>query len=197
MFGLPAHHIFSQTVGQLTHAHKRTKDGLTGVEPALLHMLEQAIASDSGKGTAAGVSRTGAPLDVGALHLRDTIAAVVAEHWPGHGVVDRQGTPLIARLVEWATEVAGTANEQHLQELCSWWVRDIRQHLEPQRPIPLRGTACLQCKAVTIPTQDEDGGTVLQPALQAHVHTAPVQVECIACGTNWSGGGVYQYQKMF
>lgn len=196
MFGLPKHHVFSQTVGQLTHAHKRTKDGLTGMEPPLLLMLEQAISSDSGKGTAAGVSRTGAPLDVGALHLRDTIAAVVAEHWPGHGVLARYSTPLIDRLVEWATEVAGTANEEHLQELCSWWARDIRQHLEPQRAIPVRGTPCLKCKAITTPTQDEDGATVLQPALQAHVHTAPVTVECRACGTTWTGGGVYEYQKI-
>lgn len=196
MFGLSNSHPLSVAAEQLTRGHKHTKGGHTGVEPALLDMLEEAIASDSGRGTAAGVSRTGSPLNVGALHLWDSISTVVAEHWPGHGVLARHGTPLVQRLTEWVQEVAGTDSEPHLLEMCLWWAAQIRQQLEPVHPVPLRNTACLQCKAVTIPTQDEDGGTVLQPALLAHAHAAPVMVECIGCGTTWSGGGIYQYKLL-
>lgn len=196
MFGLPNSHPLSVATEQLTRGHKHTKDGHTGIEPPLLQMLEQAIASDSGRGTAAGVSRTGSPLNVGALHLWDSISTVVAEHWPGHGVLAMHKTPLIDRLIAWVQEVAGTDSEPHLLEMCQWWAGQIRQQLEPVNPVPLRNTACLQCKAVTIPTQDEDGGTVLQPALLAHAHAAPVVVECIGCGTTWSGGGIYQYKLL-
>lgn len=195
MFGLSNSHPLSLAAAELTRGHKRTKDGHTGIEPPLLQMLEEAIASDSGRGTAAGVSRTGSPLNVGALHLWDSISAVVAEHWPGHGVLAQHKTPLIDRLTEWVQEVAGTDSELHLLEMCTWWAAQIRQQLEPVHPVPLRGTACLKCKAVTIPVQDEEGGTVLQPALLAHAHETPVMVECIGCGTAWTGGAIYQYQR--
>lgn len=195
MYGLPNSHPLSIAAAELTRGHKRTKDGHTGIEPALLLMLEQAIASDSGRGTAAGVSRTGSPLDVGALHLWDSISMVVAEHWPGHGVLAKHKTHLIDRLIEWVQAVAGTDSEVHLLEMCRWWASQIRQHLEPVNPVPLRNTACIKCKAVTIPTLDEDGCTVLKPALLAHTRAAPMSVECIGCGTVWSGGGIYQYSR--
>lgn len=193
MFGLPTHHALSKAAAELTRGHKRTKDGHTGIEPPLLEMLEQAIASDSGRGTAAGVSRTGSPLDVGALHLWDSIYTVVAEHWPGHGDLALAKTPLIDRVTAWVEDVAGTPNEPHLLEYLLYWAGCIRQHLEPVRPVPLRHTACLQCKAVTIPQQDEDGATCYAPALQAHTAASPLLVECLGCGTSWVGASVYQY----
>lgn len=194
MYGLPNSSPLSVAAVTLTKGHKRTQGGHTGIEPALLTMLEEAIASDSGRGTAAGVSRTGSPLNVGALHLWDSIGMVVAEHWPGHGVLARHKTPLVDRLIAWVEEVAGTDSEPHLLEMCEYWIAQIRQQLDPVHPVPLRGTGCLQCKAVTIPTQDEDGCTVMQPALLAYAHQTPVIVVCIGCGTEWSGPALHQYR---
>lgn len=157
-------------------------------------MLEEAIASStSAGGTTSGASRNGAPLDVSALHLRDTIAAVVAEHWPGHGVLALRATPLLRRLTMWVEAIAGTPDEQYLLDLLCGWRDDIRQLLYPVHPVPLRGVHCLQCKAVTVPRQDLDGATVLEPALQAHTGDAGLLVACIACGTAWEGPAVHQY----
>lgn len=189
MFGLPDHNILSETVATLTRPHPHKTGGHEGTEPPLLLQLEQAIASDSGRGSAPGGStRAGVPLDVNALHIRDSIAAVVSEHWPGHGDLSRAATPLMERLEQWTSELAGGELETYLLEFCVYWVQQIRDLLDPPVRIPLRGVACAECGTDTITDRDpDDGGKVFRPAVVVHASEDPLRAECLECGAGWRG----------
>lgn len=188
MFGLPDHHLLSQTVAELTRPHARKVDGLAGTEPPLLDLLATAIASTSGRGSAPGGStRAGAPLDVAALQLQHDIYAVISEHWPGHGDLSRADTPAKTRLEQWVSALAGSAHEMYLLEFCTYWVAQIRELLEPTREVPVRGAYCPGCGALDAYRRDEDGGYIRQPALTLYPDERPVRARCQVCAEEWTG----------
>lgn len=188
MYGLPPGSALAEVVHELTATHIRTVGELTGPEAPLLQMLERAIASDTSGAYGGGASRTGAPVDVGALTLWTEISQVVGEHWPHRGDLSRASTTLINRLVIWTSALAGTENEAHLLEMCLFWRRSIRDLLEPPKSIPLRGHRCPDCLRFYVGTLDPDGGIVFQPAILVHLSEVPVRAECLSCDAEWKGG---------
>lgn len=172
---------------ELTQTHERTVGEVTGPEPALLVLLQRAIASNFKTEGGNGRSRNSAPLDVTALTLWQEIAATVAEHWPGRGDLLLDPAPLIARLLLWSEHTKGTADDVHLFEMCAYWHSRIRDLLEPVRPVSLRGTRCPSCfhdQARLV----QDEGTVYIPALLVHLSETPVRAECLVCTNEWLGG---------
>lgn len=189
MFGLPDHHMLSQLVFELTRTHVRTVGDQTGQEPALLALLEVAIKSDTSGAYGGGATRTGAPIDTAALHLWQTISACVGEHWPGRGDLAQAKVPLIPRLERWTAHLAGDALlEMHLLEMVMQWHNQIRNLLEPPMRVPIRGGTCPQCGFQQAWQRNLDGEQVLVPCLLAHLSEKPIRAECLACGTQYSGG---------
>lgn len=189
MFGLPPGSSLAEVVHELTATHIRTVGELTGPEPALLQMLERAIASDTSGASGGGSStRRGAPVDVIALTLWTEISQCVGEHWPHRGDLAMAGTPLIERLVIWTSSLAGTDQEVHLLEMCRYWQRSIRDLLDPPKSIPLRGHQCPDCRKFWVASLDPDGGMVWQPAILVHLSEDPVRAECRSCDAVWRGG---------
>lgn len=182
---------FQDVVDELTQDHPRTvphSDGtVTGREPGLLVLLERAIASDTGRGSASGGGSTpSAPIDPGALVLWDTIQKVVGEWWPGAGDPGQKDTPLPRRLRSWAREVP-LEKRGYLLEMCLHWRGEIRNLLEPPKQVPLRGWACLQCgeEWAWVPR----GGEIVRVyALLTHLEETPVRTECRNCGHLIFGG---------
>lgn len=178
-----------EAVQILTEDHEHSTERGSGIEPGLLLMLEVAIKSTGTSRSGGSGNRAGSVLDAGALELRDEIARVVGANWPGRGSPKRQATPLPQRLQEWAAVVAGGSNEWALQEFCAYWVAQIRELLDPPRRIPLRGQPCLWCDAETV-SLEQDGETVIVPAMLATVGQNPMRVECRACAAEWEGGSI-------
>lgn len=179
----------SQAIHELTQTHPRKHGELAGVEPGLLHLLERAIASSSGRGSAAGAARTGSPVDVSALTLWQQINDVVGEHWPGHGDLMLAPMPLTSRLVLWAANLSGTEDEVHLLEMAMYWRKRIYDLLEPPVRVPLRGVTCPACHQSSYRHEaPEDGGYAHSPVLLVHLSETPVRAECLHCGSEWLGG---------
>lgn len=189
MFGLPNDAPLSQVVYELTEAHTHTYGGLTGIEPGLLHLLRQAVATSSGRGSAPGGSgsKASAPVDAAALTLWESISGTVDAHWPGRTQRYEQDPAVQFKLQRWTAAVAGTENEVHLLEMATWWRKQIRDLLNPPQVIPLRGVGCKVCGHSQVATEDPDGGTVLLPALTAYASESPMRVSCAACETDWRG----------
>lgn len=191
MFGMPNNHPLSSAVEVLTRPHMHTLTGGTmeqGVEEALLVTLGKAVASTSGKGSAAGGTRTGSPVDLGAMTLLDSIAAVVHANVPSAHDPIARCRPVSARLISWAEQAAGDPTEEDiLLEHCRRWIYDIRRYLEPPKEVPLRGVACSNCGVFEVYSRDEDGDVVAVPALTAYASESPVRVTCGACETSWEG----------
>lgn len=189
MFGLPNDAPLSQVVHELTEAHTHTYGGLTGIEPGLLHLLRQAVATSSGRGSAPGGSgsKASAPVDAAALTLWESISGTVDAHWPGRTQRYEQDPSVQFKLQRWTAVVAGTENEVHLLEMATWWRKQIRDLLNPPQVIPLRGVGCKMCGCQAVTQIDLDGGTVVQPALTAYASENPMRVVCGACSTEWQG----------
>lgn len=188
MFGLPDHHLLSQTVAELTRPHTHKVGDLDGIEPPLFQMLEDAVGNTSGRGSAPGGStRAGAPVDVSALQLWSNIQAVIAEHWPGHGDLARANTPPADRLEQWASSLAGSDLETYLLEFCVYWADQIRELLYPTRRVPLRGVECVNCGTGDVMDRDQDGELVRRPAVTLYPEDSPPRAVCQVCGAEWSG----------
>lgn len=188
MFGLPDRHILSETVAELTRPHTHKLGDLDGIEPPLFQMLEDAVASSSGRGSAPGGStRAGAPVDVSALQLWTNIQAVIAEHWPGHGDLARANTSPAERLEQWVSSLAGSDHEVYLLEFCVYWAEQIRELLYPTRKVPLRGVKCGNCGTEEVMDRDQDGGLVRRPALMLYPEESPPRAVCLVCAEQWSG----------
>jgi hypothetical protein len=193
MYGMPDGNPLAEVVSQLCQTHSRrhiTAEGelVEGQEPALLVMLERAVASDTSGAYGGGATRTGSPVDVKAMALLDTIKGTVARHWPGRGDATLQDTPLRTRLEEWTRQVAFTNDEAHLLEMCLWWRSQIRDMFEPPKDAPLRGICCPACSASHVEELDEEGMTIFNVSLVAHLSEEPVRAECRGCGQEWRGG---------
>lgn len=193
MFGLPPGNALREAVVELTRDHTRTVKGILGTEPPLLRLLEVAIKSNtSGGAGGGGRAKNSAPLDVSALALWEDIARVVGNHWPGRLDLSRQRTHLIDRLTAWTNVVAGGDNEAHLLEFCTYWIKQIRELLEPKQRIPLRGVSCIGCKEAWV-YEEQDGERTYLPALMATIseeHQHGVEVQCLACSERFSGLGL-------
>lgn len=188
MFGLPNHAPLSQVVHELTESHRHTYGRLTGIEPGLLQLLRDAVASSSGRGSApGGGSKASAPLDATALTLWESIAGTVDAHWPGR--LDRHPVdpPVPYKLQRWVAAVAGTEDEVHLLEMATWWRKQIRDLLDPPQVIPLRGVACKVCGHDQVAEADPEGHLVVRPALTAYASECPMRVQCGACTAEWVG----------
>ena len=182
MFGLPPGNHLREAVVVLTRDHDRTVDGNTGTEPALLRLLEAAIKADtSGAGGGPGRNKNSAPLDVTALSLWEEIAGVVGTYWPGRGDPKHKNQHLIDRLTWWTNTVAGTEYEIHLAEFGTYWVRQIRDLLDPPKIVELRGTACPNCKESWI-RELQELETTFRPSVTINMSEDPVRLECRACG---------------
>lgn len=177
----------SQAVHTLTRSHERTFGGLTGEEPALLALLEQAIKTDTSgaSGNGGGNTRAGGPVDVNALHIWQGIHGVVDEFWPGKGRLEYAHMRLTERLTWWTSSIAGTDDEAHLLQVCEIWIGKIRDLLEPPKRVPVRGAQCPRCKEHQVLETNLDGQRVYQPCLLAHMSETPVRVECRGCGGTW------------
>lgn len=190
MFGLPNHHPLSKAVETLARPHtcNSTETTNSGVEQALLLTLEQAVASTSGRGSAAGGTRTGSPVDLGAMVLRDAIAGIIHDNIPSQHDPIARCRPLSRRLITWAETIAGDPTEEDILLMyCETWIHDIRRHLEPPKEVPLRGVPCPRCKVAQVAQEAVDGGTVYVPILTAYASESPLRVECTVCGGEWLG----------
>lgn len=197
MFGMPDATPLSQVVFELTRPHTRTVGEHTGQEPALLALLEVAIKTDtSGASGGGGSSRNGAPVDVNALSIWQAISQTVGEYWPGRGQLHHAKLHLIDRLTWWTETVAGTTDEVHLEEMCSYWRGQIRELLEPLKRVPIRGGQCARCKEYQVLETDLDGQRVYQPCLTAHLSEDPVRIECRGCGGTWYGNTELQLMEL-
>lgn len=195
MFGLPANDSLSWAVQQLTRPHERTiqlEEGpCTGTEPPLLDILERAVHSDSGKGSAAGVARTGSPVDLTALSLWDRLFKDTTEAWPGREDLARKATPLRIRLEELTVATAAAQDSQAYAQLWTWSedaILAIRNIVEPPKRTSLRGMRCPKCGNERVLTEAEDGGQVFNSCLLVHLSETPVRAECLVCASEWSGG---------
>lgn len=178
-------HPLSQVVSRLTREHHHTDGERAGTERPLLATLALAVASSGGKGSASGVSRTGSPVDLGALDLLDSITAAVQEGYPGTSETIKR-MPLSARLQSWASAAAGSALEERaLLHRCLAWEQAIRRMIEPPKEIPLREAVCPACALAWVTEEDPDGDTYVRPALTAYASGEAPRVECCACGTQW------------
>lgn len=185
MYGLPNDHPLSLAAQELLTEHFHVSDVGAGLEDPLLQLLEEAVASSTAGAPGSGTG-TGSPVNVAALGLRDEIADVVNRHWPYRGMLDFKESPLDARLTMWVNSVAPD-DQDHLLEMCNYWIYRIRELLVPSRHVVLRHESCPGCKCVYFPQQDEDGGTVRQHPLVAHLSETPLRIECRSCGAQWSG----------
>lgn len=191
MFGMPNTAPLSKAVERLARPHWHTDGPRAGMEEALLVTLERAVASTGGKGSAAGVSRTGSPVDLGALDLLDEIISVLREHVPNADLPRVRALPVARRLILWTEATAGQEDaELELLDYCYGWERAIRRHLEPPKEIPLKGVACLECKKDSVVVLDPDGGRVNRPILTAYASQTPVRVTCAVCETEWEGDSI-------
>lgn len=189
MYGMPNHAPLSQVVYELTEAHPHTYGALSGIEPGLLRLLREAVATSSGRGSAPGGSgsKASAPVDAAALTLWEAISGSVDAHWPGRLQRDQHDQPLWVKLQVWARSVAGTENEVHLLEMATWWRKQVRDLLDPPQVIPLRGVECQECGTTWYNEQNPDGETVVSPAVLAYASESPMRVACKVCETEWVG----------
>lgn len=185
MYGLPPNHPLSAAAQVLLTEHFHVADIGAGMEDPLLNLLEETIASSTA-GAPGGGTGTGSPVNVEALTLWDEIAAVVNRHWPYRGMLDFKESPLQERLTIWVTSVA-PEDQDHLLEMCNYWIYRIRELLVPSRHVVLRGQSCPECKCVRYPSADPDGGTVLNPPLVAHLSEPRLRIECRSCEAQWTG----------
>lgn len=198
LYGMPDTAELSKAVALLTSPHTRTVDGVCGMEPALLDLLEVAIKTDTSgaSGSGGGSARAGAPVDVNALSIWQSIYGTVGEFWPGKGDLSHARMRLVDRLTWWTSTVAGTADEVHLLEMCDYWAGQIRDLLEPPKRVPIRGGQCPRCKEYQVLGTDPDGQRVYQPCLLAHLSEDPVRVECRGCGGTWYGSTQLQLLEL-
>lgn len=188
MYGMPNGNPLSKAVAVLCQPHQATHpDGYSGEEEPLLRILEGAIGSDQGRGSVSGVSGASGVLNLSALELWQSIHRTVGEFWPGRGDLAQAKAHLIKRLEAWTLQVAGTAHEPHLTEMCDYWAQQIRDLLDPPKRVPIRGGQCPRCKGHQVLGTDPDGQRVYQPTLLAHISEDPVRVECLGCGGTWYG----------
>lgn len=191
MFGLPNAAPLSKAVERLARPHWHLDGVRSGMEEALLVTLERAVASTGGKGSASGVSRTGSPVDLGALSLLDEIVAVLRDNVPGAETPRVRALPVARRLILWTESAAGQEDaELVLLDYCHTWEAAIRRHLEPPKEIPLKGVTCPVCKSATVAVQDPDGDRVIRPILTAYASESPVRVGCCVCETQWEGNSI-------
>lgn len=188
MFGMPNTHPLSAAVERLARPHIHHSRYHSGLEEALLVTLANAVASSSGKGSASGVSRTGSPVDLGAMVLLDRIGAVIEANNPTPHDPIARCRPLPRRLVRWTETIAGDPTEEDiLLQYCLDWEAEIRAHLEPAKEIPLRGVACLKCGVSEVMEVAPDGERTRRPILTAYASEDPIRVECTVCGHQWIG----------
>lgn len=185
MFGLPNDHPLSTAVAVLVQEHEHTTDVGTGLEQGLLLQLDQAIGSSTA-GAPGGGQATGSPVNLSALTLRAEIADTINRQLPVERLL---GTPRAstAQRLRWLVPTIEPEYEGWLLDLCESWADRIRELLTPSRHVPLRGQSCPECKCLTYPTEDPDGGTVLSPPLVAHLSEPELRIECLACGHQWTG----------
>lgn len=188
MFGMPNTHPLSAAVERLARPHIHHSRYHSGLEEALLVTLANAVASSSGKGSASGVSRTGSPVDLGAMVLLDRIGAVIEENNPTPHDPIARCRPLPRRLVRWTESIAGDPTEEDiLLQYCIDWETEIRAHLEPAKEIPLRGVACLKCGVSEVMEIAPDGERTRRPILTAYASEDPIRVQCTVCDHQWIG----------
>lgn len=188
MISGPVYRAALTTVHELVNTHlstTKTEDGpVTAAEPPLLLILERAVASNSGRGSTAGVTGAGGPLNLGALELqRQVFNELSAAGYPG--VSTREG------LTRWWRESTGPggseAATQLLLEYAVKWVDGIRELLDPTRKIPMPDTACPGCSNSDVYVE-HSGEEVRTPAVVLYPSVSPPEAECLACGTLWVGG---------
>lgn len=191
MFGMPNAAPLSKAVERLAIPHWHLDGPRAGTEEALLVTLERAVASTGGKGSASGVSRTGSPVDLGALGLLESITQVLRVNVPGAAEPWVRALPVPRRLIRWAEAAAGQEKEENaLLDYCIGWERDIRRYLEPPKEIPLRGVRCPECRKDIVEVLDADGGRVMCPILTAYASESPVRVGCSVCEGSWTGNSI-------
>lgn len=160
--------------------------GRIGTEVALLVLLDQAVGSSSGKGSASGGSdpSTRSLVDGTALELRASIESAVTEGLarlghPGKGgtLAERAGAWL------WALPPGGYAT---LEPVLAQWVEAIRTLLDPPQQVRLRGVHCSACGYSMVLLDDplEPGREVQAPALVVTVSARPT-AECRVCGVEF------------
>lgn len=188
--------LLSEAAALLTREHPRmtvTGDGETvyATEPALLDLLAGCTASDTGRGTAAGVARTGSPVDLGALDLLTEITRTIDAHWPGAGDKAHVRVPHTRKLNAWVTATADPMAEADLYVLVQSWVHRIRELIEPTKRVPVPGVACPTCGWERTATE-QDGEWTYRPALVAYPAEQPVRVVCTVetCSAEWTGPDV-------
>lgn len=186
--------LLSETAHELTHTHVRrtvTEDGpVYGDEPPLLQILAEAVGASS-QVKAGGTSKTGVPIDLGALDLWENIRRTIDQCWPGAGDPAYVRVPSHVKLNAWVSVTTDPVAEAVLLDLCTRWVGQIREHLEPTKRVPLGGVACPVCGWDRTVTEGEDGFTY-RPALVAFPDEQPIRVACTveACGREWCGAQV-------
>ena len=182
--------LLDQHINVLCREHTRrstTPEGdVYGVETALLVQLTQAVASDRGRGSVAGRSVTGSPVDLGALTLLQDITRTVDEAWPYRGDPGMVRVPVWHRLTAWAANTLDPVDVAELTEQAGQWVDQIRRHLEPPIKVTLNG-ACPDCGHTHVVTIDDDGQAIHNPTLVAHQDHAACQV----CEAEWWGPAMH------
>lgn len=185
----------SETAHELTHQHTRrttTEDGdVYGVEPPLLDILRDCVAS-SGSGRGGGASnRTASPADLGALDLLEEITRIVDTCWPGNGDPAYVRVPTTSKLNAWVVHTTDPVAEGVLLDLCQRWVSRIREHIEPTKRRPIPNVACPACGWDRTVTEDDDGFTY-RPALVAYPEAQPPRVVCTveSCSGEWAGADI-------
>lgn len=184
----PIYRAALTTVHELVNTHlttTRTEDGpVTAPEPPLLLILERTVASNSGRGSTAGVSGEGGPLNLGALELLRRIQSDLVE-------AGYPGMEPRAALASWWTDASREDEPEEglriLLEVGTRWIDGIRELLDPTRRVPMKDTACPGCGNTHV-YAESSGETVRTPAVVLYPGCLPPEAECMACGTSWSGG---------
>ena len=161
-------------------------EGRIGTEVALLVLLDQAVGSSSGKGSASGGAdpSTRSLVDGTALELRASIESAVTEGLARLGCTSSRGT-LAERAGVWlgALPPGGYAT---LEPVLARWVEAIRTLLDPPQRVHLRGVHCSACGYSMVLLDDpiEPGREVQAPALVVTVRAYPT-AECRVCGVEF------------
>lgn len=171
-----------------------------GAELPLLAQLYAARSSDFGTPDdgPGGGGTPGNVIDPDAVALWATISAAIESGYrdarqgrvrvPEYGI-GYELPNAIVKLRAWhrhVTEKGATmAAQVNLYAQCLTWIQDIRNHLEPEKRVPMRGLACGACGAKV--HKDVDSKTRQPAILLIYTRPAPVAV-CRACGESWTGG---------
>ena len=185
--------LLRDVIHVLTKPHLRrttNTEGETiyGEEPALLDILEDCVASDSGKGSASGVARTGSPVDLGALDLVQEVKRATQEHWPVQGLLK---APLRLRVNAWYANTHEPNEALRMYETVFRWAEQIREMIEPTKKVQMRGVTCTECHCTHVEKPGEDGVTY-SPAITVYPDANPVYATCGVCAHEWSGKEIHE-----